>query len=644
MKDGFLRICAATPAIKTANPVYNAGQIMTLIQKAAEKSAKVIVLPELCLTGYTCQDLFFQSTLLSEAEKQLNHILQETAGLDIVFALGLPVALSGGNYNCAAVGHKGRLLGVVPKRNLPNYAEFYEMRHFIPAGMDETAEIELCGQKAPFGAGLVFRCENIRNLAIGVEICEDLWVPMPPSSEMALHGATVILNLSASNDGVGKAQYRSMLVQSQSGRCICAYAYAGAGKGESTTDLTFNGHRIIHENGRRLAEETGWGSGEGELTFADTDLQLLCNDRTRINSFIHCQREGKPGQEGLPFKLEPVGLDLIRAIDDTPFVPHGSAQLRERCEEIITIQSNGLAGRMLGAGFQKAVVALSGGLDSTLALLVTARAFDTLHLSHKDITVLNMPGFGTTKGTKSNAEALANALQTEYREIPISKAAEQHLNDIGHSMQECDIAYENAQARERTQVAMDTANMLGALMVGTGDMSELALGWTTYAGDHMSMYGVNAGVPKTLVKFLVSYFADTAQDTNIQNTLLSVLDTPISPELTPPKDEKIAQLTEEIIGPYDLHDFFLYHMIRYGFAPSKVYRMARKAFAGRFSDADIKKWFRLFISRFFKNQFKRSCLPDGPKVGTVALSPRGDWRMPSDADASIWLEELDSIH
>ncbi len=641
MKDGFLRICAATPRIKTANPEYNAGRIIELIQKAAANGAKVTVLPELCLTGYTCQDLFFQSRMLEEAEQQLHRILTETAGLDTVWALGLPVPVSGGIYNCAAVGHKGRLLGVTPKRNLPNYAEFYEMRHFIPAGMDEISQITLCGQKVPFGDGMVYPCENVKNLAIGVEICEDLWVPLPPSSEMALDGATIILNLSASNDGAGKGQYRRMLIASQSGRCICTYAYCGAGMGESTTDLTFNGHRVIYENGRKLAEDTGWGDGEDRLTYADTDLQLLNNDRTRINSFIHCRTGKKAKKEGLPFALEINDLELIRAIDATPFVPHESARLKERCEEIIAIQSNGLAGRMLGAGFQKAVVALSGGLDSTLALLVTARAFDTLKLPHQNISVLNMPGFGTTKGTKSNAEALANALQTEYREIPISKAVELHLSDIGHGIKDCDIAYENAQARERTQIAMDTANMLGALMVGTGDMSELALGWTTYAGDHMSMYGVNAGVPKTLVKFLVKYFADTAEDEAVRSTLLSVLDTPISPELTPPKGDEIAQLTEEIIGPYDLHDFFLYHMIRYGFGPAKVLRMAKKAFAGRFADEEIKKWLKLFITRFFRNQFKRSCLPDGPKVGTVALSPRGDWRMPSDADAGIWLKELE---
>ncbi|MDP2892368.1 MAG: NAD(+) synthase, partial [Bacillota bacterium] len=626
MKDGFLRVCAATPHIRIGNPGYNAQNILALIEKAKENHAKVVVFPELCLTGYTCHDLFFQNKLLEEAESKLGFILEKTKAWDIVIALGLPVIAGGNLYNCGAVLHKGRLLGIVPKAYLPNYAEFYEMRHFSPAHRAMETETHLCGQTAPFGPGMIFQCENIKALCIGVEICEDLWVPVPPSSGMALSGATVILNLSASNDAVGKAKYRNMLVESQSGRCICAYVYAGAGWGESSQDLSYLGHRIIYENGVLLKAESGTDDDSGALTFADVDIQQLYLDRLKLNSFAQAKAESREDfMEGLGFTLKAEDLELIRSIDPYPFVPSGEEELEKRCEEIIAIQAWGLAERLHATGIGKVVVALSGGLDSTLALLVCQRAFKLCGLPAGNITAISMPGFGTTPGTKGNAASLADALGIKLIEVPISDAVKQHLKDIGHDINVHDITYENAQARERTQVAMDIANKTDAIMVGTGDMSELALGWTTYGGDHMSMYGVNSGVPKTLVKYLVGYFAKTIENEKARKTLCSILDTPISPELTPPSKGKIAQLTEQIIGPYDLHDFFLYHTVRHGFAPAKIKRMAVLAFAGKFGAAEVDKWLKVFIERFFRNQFKRSCLPDGPKVGSVALSPRGDW-------------------
>ena len=640
MKDGFVRVAAATPSILVADCAANARQIQALMQDAQQQKVQMLVLPELCLTGYTCGDLFLSQTLLEGALDGLRAIVAGSAGNPVLTILGLPLAVGNRLYNVAAVVHDGRLLGLVPKMNIPNCAEFYEARHFSPGPHDAApgATVDFDGTPIPFGSQLLFACREQPDLVIGIEICEDLWVPHPPSVGHTLAGATVIANLSASDEIIGKADYRRLLVQSQSGRLVCGYVYADAGEGESTTDLVFSGHNLIYENGRQLAQAALFSQG---LILADLDVAALGAERRRQNTFAAANgSDSAAGYTLAPFSLQPVALDLVRPVFAHPFVPSSEHDLAERCEEILTLQVQGLKKRLAHTHAQAAVIGLSGGLDSTLALLVTARAFDALSLPHAGIIAVTMPGFGTTDRTYGNALHLARSLAATLREIPIRDSVTQHFLDIGHPADLHDVTYENAQARERTQILMDIANQTAGLVIGTGDLSELALGWATYNGDHMSMYGVNASVPKTLVRHLVRHAAEQA-DTGLRQVLLDILDTPVSPELLPPKDGQIAQKTEHIVGPYELHDFFLYYMVRYGFAPRKILRLARIAFAGSYDEATIRNWLTLFIRRFFSQQFKRSCLPDGPKVGSVTLSPRGDWRMPSDAMAALWLKDLE---
>ncbi len=633
MKDGFVRVGAATPEIKVADCMGNAGRTVDLAKQAAQQGASIVVFPELGLTGYTCGDLFLSETLLSGAQEALERVLQETAALDAVLVVGLPVRLGAALYNGAAVLCRGKLLGVVPKTHIPNYAEFYEARHFSPGGAID-APITLAGQETRLCARQVFACQSMPDLVLGVEICEDLWVPCPPSAFLAAAGATVVVNLSASDEVIGKMQYRRQLVTGQSSRLLCAYAYADAGLGESSQDMVFAGHDLIAENGALLAESPRFQSG---VTLADVDVAKLSAERRRQNTFPKAE-----DARVVSFMLETRELELRREISPTPFVPRTEQGLRQRCEEILRLQAAGLCTRLRHTGIRKAVVALSGGLDSTLALIVTVHAFDLMGLDRDGIIAVTMPCFGTTARTKSNAMVLAEAYGATLRHVDIGKAVKQHFADIGQDMENHDVTFENSQARERTQVAMDIANQVGGLVVGTGDLSELALGWATYNGDHMSMYAVNCSIPKTLVRHLVAFEAARSEGA-LKDVLLDVLDTPVSPELLPPKDGKIAQRTEEIVGPYELHDFFLYYLVRFGFSPRKVYRLCKLAMAGRYDDAEIKKWLLVFLRRFFSQQFKRSCLPDGPKVGTVTLSPRGDWRMPSDACAALWLREAETL-
>ena len=636
MIDGFVRIAAITPDLRVADCTGNAAETVRAAQRAAQAGASVAVFPELGLTGYTCGDLFLQDALVRGAQEALSVVLAGTANLDLLLAVGLPVRCGAALYNCAAVLCAGRILGLVPKTHIPNYGEFYELRHFAPGeGVDE--EVELCGQRVRLCARQLFACKEMPDLVVGVEICEDLWVPAPPSEALALSGATVLLNLSASDEIIGKAAYRRSLVQGQSGRLLCAYAYADAGRGESTQDMVFAGHDLIAENGTILAETKRF---RNEMAICDVDVQRLAADRRRSNTFA-------PGA-ALPrtaFSLPLRELSLLREIPPTPFVPQSQAHLAERCEEILALQAGGLVTRLKHTGIRRAVVGLSGGLDSTLALIVMAHAFDDLNLPRSGILAVTMPGFGTTSRTRGNAEKLAEAYGVELRTVSISKAVEQHFADIGQNMNDHDVTYENSQARERTQVLMDIANKIGGLVVGTGDLSELALGWATYNGDHMSMYGVNASIPKTLVRHLVSYVCgDKAEsEPELSHVLADILDTPVSPELLPAVNGQISQKTEDLVGPYELHDFFLYYAIRWGFPPKKVLRLAEHAFGRTYDRATILRWEKTFYRRFFAQQFKRSCLPDGPKVGSVTLSPRGDWRMPSDAAASLWLDELEGL-
>ncbi len=636
MKDGFLKVASVTPSIRVADPVYNAGQICERIAEAAAGGAKIIVCPELCLTGYTCNDLFLQDSLLAAAKEQLSVVIRGTAGSDALVFVGLPLVRNQKLYSVAAVLQDGRLLGIVPKTFLPAYGEFYETRHFTPGNKKPVPYIWE-GQEVPFGTNLLFRAEGMEDLIVGCEICEDLWTPDAPGRHHALAGANVIVNLSASDETIGKADYRRMLVQSASASLLCGYIYASAGEGESTQDLVFGGHDMIAENGAMLAEAERFTPG---ILFADLDIKRLVHERRRMNTYPSAETDD---YLVVPFSLKQTETVLARSFDPAPFVPADEAERERRCEEILSIQAGGLAKRLSHTNAQTAVVGLSGGLDSTLAFLVTARAFDALGKNHADIIAVTMPCFGTTDRTYQNACSLARALGATLREIPIGAAVEQHFSDIGQDSEQHDVTYENSQARERTQVLMDVANKTGGLVVGTGDMSELALGWATYNGDHMSMYGVNAGVPKTLVRHLVRYAADICGDQGLRTVLLDILDTPVSPELLPPVDGVISQKTEDLVGPYELHDFFLYHMLRFGSEPAKIYRMACLAFAGRYDGKEILHWLREFYRRFFAQQFKRSCLPDGPKVGSVALSPRGDLRMPSDASAALWLRQVEEL-
>lgn len=636
MRHGFLKTAAVTPKIRVADPADNARAVCECLDECFERKVKLAVLPELCLTAFTCQDLFLQERLLEGAKEALKTVIAHTKGRDTLVFVGLPLEKDGKLYNVAAAIQEGRLLGFVPKRNIPNYAEFYEVRHFA-AGSMRAEEVEFDGQKVPFGANLLFSCSNMPGLTVGCEICEDVWVADPPSTGLAKAGATVIVNLSASNETVGKDDYRRELLKATSARLIAGYIYASAGEGESTQDLVFAGHNMILENGSILAEARLF---QNDMVVSELDLGRLRHERRRMTTFL---QEGQENYVKIPFALWPEETSLSRTFAPRPFVPADEALKARRCEEILAIQAMGLKKRYEHTGSQSAVIGVSGGLDSTLALLVTARAFDLLGMNRSRILSVTMPCFGTTSRTYENACRLAEALGSTLREVNIQEAVRVHFRDIGQEEGCHDVTYENGQARERTQVLMDLANRTGGLVIGTGDMSELALGWATYNGDHMSMYGVNVGVPKTLVRHLVRYYADTCQDSALREVLLDVLDTPVSPELLPPVDGVISQKTEDLVGPYELHDFFLYYMLRCGFPPSKVYRIAVRAFADSYEEETVKKWLKIFYRRFFSQQFKRSCLPDGPKVGSVALSPRGDLRMPSDAALAVWQKELDAF-
>ena len=641
MIHGFIKTAAVTPKVQVADPEGNAREIIRLAKEAAGNGAKIIVFPELCITGYTCGDLFLQELLLESAKEALLQIIRETRELDALIFAGLPWEKEGKLYNVAAVFQGGKLLGLVPKTCIPNYGEFYELRHFARGNQEADAVWTDSGDGErdyiPFGTRLLFTCEEMPGLAVAAEICEDVWVPDPPSIHHALAGATVIVNCSASDETTGKDAYREALISGQSARLVCGYIYANAGEGESSQDLVFGGHNLIAENGKILSRSARF---KNETIYADLDIARIVGERRRMTTFF--SRTDAVYTE-IGFHLNKEETKLSRFIDPAPFVPDDSQDRQKRCEEIFAIQYMGLKKRLEHTCSRMAVVGISGGLDSTLALLVAVRAFDSLGLPRKGILGVTMPCFGTTDRTYRNACELVRKLGGTLREVDIREAVTTHFRDIGHDPEVHDVTYENSQARERTQVLMDLANQSVGLVIGTGDMSEMALGWATSNGDHMSMYGVNAGLPKTLVRHLVRYYADTCGDPELAATLLDVLDTPVSPELLPPKDGVIAQKTEDLVGPYELHDFFLYYVLRFGFTPSKIYRLARLAFAGVYGDDTILKWLKTFYRRFFTQQFKRSCLPDGPKVGSVAVSPRGDLRMPSDASAAIWLKELETL-
>ena len=636
MKQGFVKVAAVTPDIRVADVEFNKEQICRKMDEAAASGAKIIVFPELCVTGYTCSDLFTQDVLLDHAREVLTEIAAHTRDMDALVFVGAPLAVDGELYNVAAAMNHGKILGLTTKTFLPNYGEFYEMRQFRE-GPEKTREIELDGEMVSFGPKILFTAKQMEHLIVAAEICEDVWSPVPPSIEAVREGATVIVNCSASDETIGKATYRESLIEGQSARLIAGYIYSNAGEGESTTDLVFGGHNLIAENGTILAESKRFENG---IIYSEIDVNRLMSERRKNTTFKTAKERTLTR---VPFDIEITETELTRVFPSRPFVPSENRERAKRCEEILTIQAMGLKKRLEHTHAKCAVVGISGGLDSTLALLVTAKAFDALGLDRKHIISVTMPCFGTTDRTYNNACKMSLSLGAELREVPIAAAVMQHFKDIGHDPEDHSVTYENSQARERTQVIMDIANANGGMVIGTGDMSELALGWATYNGDHMSMYGVNASVPKTLVRHLVQYYADTTDDKELQEVLYDVLDTPVSPELLPPKDGKIAQKTEDLVGPYELHDFFLYYFLRFGYAPSKIYRIAKYSFAGEYDDETIYKWLRTFCWRFFAQQFKRSCLPDGPKVGTVALSPRGDWRMPSDACVASWMRDLEQV-
>lgn len=643
MKYGYVKVAAAIPAVKVADCVFNAGQTEKQILKADEKGVQIIVFPELNLTAYSCGDLFGQRLLLEQAEMALMQVMNNTRQLDIISIVGMPVLLNSSLLNCAVVFQKGKILGVVPKSYLPNYKEFYEQRWFVSAdAYPNTMTVRLCGQVVPCSSQLLFDTPDV---CFGIEICEDVWAPVPPSSYLALQGAEVIFNLSADTENISKHQYLCSLLAQQSARCLSGYVFSSCGFGESTTDVVFAGNALIYENGSLLAKNDRFSFDE-QLVISEIDVDRLRTERQMNTTFgasvrnhysaafQHIQTEFVSSKEG----------EFTRAVEPHPFVPAGGKLLDERCEEIFSIQVAGLAKRLVHTSSKTVVVGISGGLDSTLALLVCVKTFDKLGLSREGIVGITMPGFGTTDRTYNNALDLMRSLGVTIKEISIKEACIQHFQDIGHDMSVHDVTYENGQARERTQILMDYANKVGGLVIGTGDLSELALGWATYNGDHMSMYGVNASIPKTLVRYLVNWVALTGVDADSKATLLDIIDTPISPELIP-ADEKgnIKQKTEDLVGPYELHDFFLYHFLRFGSRPAKIFFLAQKAFDGVYDDETIKKWLKNFCRRFFIQQFKRSCLPDGPKVGSVSLSPRGDWRMPSDASAALWIKECEEL-
>ena len=648
MKYGFVKTACASPRLKVADCNFNSEQIICAAKDAAKNGASVIVFPELSITGYTCGDLFFQRTLQNASEVQLKRIISETAKLDSVIFVGLPVPRAEGIYNCAAAIKGGELLALFAKSYLPNYGEFYERRHFTPFQQNmNTQFIDFAGfEEVPFGTDILIQDEKDSAITIGCELCEDLWVPVPPSSRHILAGATIIANLSGGNEIIGKADYRRSLVKSHSARSLCAYLYANAGLDESTQDMVFAGHNLISENGTLLAESSLFSS---ETIYADIDVERLCQERRRTTSFGFSANNNTFNSNyvivQVKMNVEKAAGEFSRYVDPHPFVPSDKDKRTQRCLEVITLQAQGLAKRLRHINCQSAVIGLSGGLDSTLALLITCRAFDLCGIERSKVTAITMPCFGTTDRTYNNACSLAKECGATLKEVPIADAVRQHFADLGHDESLHDVTYENCQARERTQVLMDYANKTNGIVIGTGDLSELALGWCTYNGDHMSMYGVNSSIPKTLVRYLVQWFAEASEDAKnekLASVLKDILDTPVSPELLPPKEGVISQVTEDLVGPYELHDFYLYYLLRFGFSPAKIYFLAQNANLPYGKDV-ILKWLKTFYRRFFTQQFKRSCMPDGAKVGTINLSPRGDWRMPSDAVYSAWTEELETL-
>ena len=636
MKDGYIKVAAATPKVKVADCPYNTKLIIEEMEDAREKGVNVLVFSELTISSYTCGDLFLQGPLLRDAKKGLLEVREASKGSSMVVVVGVPYAVGQKLYNCAAVIQNGSILGLVPKTYLPNYSEFYEARHFA-RGSKKVKEIRIGEEMVPFGTNLLFQCQEMEELVIACEVCEDLWVPLPPSTRHALAGATLICNPSASDETTTKEIYRRNLVSNQSARLISGYIYASAGEGESTQDVVYSGHNLICENGSILAEAKRFTN---ETIYAQIDLQRLSTERRRMTTFFD---EIEEEYVTVPFSMEMKEVELERIYPKTPFIPSDRKERDKRCDEILTIQAMGLKKRLEHTRCQHAVIGISGGLDSTLAVLVTARAFDMLGLPRENMICVTMPCYGTTDRTYQNAITLIKRLGATLKEINIIKAVEQHFQDIEHDETIHNVVYENSQARERTQILMDLANKYNGMVIGTGDLSELALGWATYNGDHMSMYAVNVSVPKTLVRYLVLYYAETTEDKALTDVLMDVLDTPVSPELLPPVDGVISQKTEDLVGPYELHDFFLYYVMRFGFAPKKLYRMAKHTFQGEYDTQTIYKWLRTFFWRFFAQHFKRTCLPDGPKVGSVAVSPRGDLRMPTDASVNLWIQELDEL-
>lgn len=632
MKDGFIKVAAATPKIKVADPAYNTEEILKIIDETEKNGASILVFSELTISGYTCGDLFLQQPLLTECKNQLLRIVKATENKSMLVVVGCPIVIKQKLYNCAVVISDGSILGIVPKTHLPNYSEFYELRHFTSGeGLEEDLWFGEEFGYVNVAVNQLFKCKEIPELVVVCEICEDLWVPLPPSTYHAMAGATVICNPSASVETTTKESYRRSLVSNQSARLLAAYIYADAGEGESTQDVVYSGHHLICENGSVLAEAKRFTN---EIIYADIDVQKLVAERRKMTSFPGGQTDDYFEQE---FSLEVKENKITRTFPKAPFVPDNQDERDKRCDEILSLQSMGLKKRLEHTNCKHAVVGISGGLDSTLAVLVTARAFDLLDIPRENLICVTMPCFGTTDRTYQNAVSLIKELGATLKEVRIEKAVRQHFADIGHDENNHDVTYENSQARERTQILMDMANQYNGMVIGTGDMSELALGWATYNGDHMSMYAVNCSVPKTLVRYLVLYYAETTENKKLSEVLMDVLDTPVSPELLPPVDGVISQKTEDLVGPYELHDFFLYYMLRFGFPKAKLYRMAKLTFDGVYDDETIKKWLDKFYWRFFSQQFKRSCLPDGPKVGSVAVSPRGDLRMPSDASPTAWL-------
>lgn len=632
MKDGYIRIACASFEMDLANCPKNADAIIAQAREAYEHKSQVVVFSELTLTGYTIEDLFFQKRVLNESKIQLAHILEATQDMDMVIVIGMPLDYKNKLYNVAVVMHEGEILGVVPKTYLPNYHEFYEARHFA-SGAEVCDDIMLCDQEVPFGPELIFSDENHPWLKMGVEICEDVWAPATPSTKLCTNGATLIVNPSASNNLTSKSDYRRLLINATSARLVCGYAYCNAGLGESTTDVVFSGHHLIYENGAKLAESTQY---QADIVYGDLDLSKIVTERLEMTTYPN----DDDGYQNIPFALEDQDLDLQRFYDPYPFVPSDPEGRAMRCEEVFNIQMHGLMQRLKAAHIKKVVIGISGGLDSTLALLVAYKAYQALNYPVTDIIAITMPCFGTTSRTKNNALTLMDELGVTSKTVDIGEAVMKHFSDINHNPDIHDVTYENCQARERTQVLMDMANQEGGIVIGTGDLSEVALGWSTYNGDHMSMYAVNVSVPKTLVRYLVDYVSSLYHGEVLEDTLQDILKTPVSPELLPADDNKITQKTEDIVGPYELHDFFLYQHARFHYEPSKMMRIAKHTYGDKYDDATLEKWLKLFYRRFFTQQFKRSCIPDGPKVGSVALSPRGDWRMPSDADVTMWLDAL----